>query len=124
MAFVLQPGHQHESTVFEQLMDKGAVKRPHRGRPRRRPTRVSGDKAYSSGRIRQWLRRHGIRVTIPRKANERRRGPFNKQLYRLRARVEHLINRLKQFRRIATRYEKRGDNYLGMVTIGAILLWL
>jgi transposase len=124
MAFVLQPGHQHESTVFEQLMDKGAVKRPHRGRPRRRPTRVSGDKAYSSGRIRQWLRRHGIRVTIPRKANERRRGPFNKQLYRLRARVEHLINRLKQFRRIATRYDKRGDNYLGMVTIGAILLWL
>ncbi len=124
MAFVLQPGHQHESTVFEQLMDKGAVKRPHRGRPRRRPKRVSGDKAYSSGRIRQWLRRHGIRVTIPRKANERRRGPFNKQLYRLRARVEHLINRLKQFRRIATRYDKRGDNYLGMVTIGAILLWL
>ncbi len=105
-------------------MDKGAVKRPQRGRPRRRPKRVSGDKAYSSQRIRQWLRRHGMRVTIPRKANERRRGAFDKQLYRLRARVEQLINRLKQFRRIATRYEKRGDNYLGMVTLGAILLYL
>jgi len=70
------------------------------------------------------LRRHGIRVTIPRKANKDRRGPFNKHLYRLRARVEHLINRLKQFRRIATRYEKRAENYLGMVTIRAILLWL
>ncbi len=124
MAFVLQPGQQHESTVFEQLMDKGAFKRPRCGRPRCRPKRVSGDKAYSSQRIRRWLRRHGIRVTIPRKTNERRRGAFDKQLYRLRARVEHLINRLKQFRRIATRYEKRGDNYLGMVTIGAILLWL
>jgi transposase len=124
MAFVLQPGQQHESTVFERLMDKGAVKRPRRGRPRCRPNRVSGDKAYSSQRIRRWLRRHGIRVTIPRKTNERRRGAFDKQLYRLRARVEHLINRLKQFRRIATRYEKRGNNYLGMVTIGAILLWL
>jgi transposase len=105
-------------------MDRGGVKRRRAGRPRLRPRRVAGDKAYSSRRIRRWLRQHGIRVTIPRKANERRRGPFDKQLYRLRARVEHLINRLKQFRRIATRYEKRGDNYLGMVTIGAILLWL
>jgi len=45
-------------------------------------------------------------------------------LYRLRARVEQLINRLKQCRRIATRYEKRAANYLGMVTLGASLLWL
>ncbi len=65
-----------------------------------------------------------MRITIPRKANERRRGPFDKQLYKLRARVEQLINRLKQFRRIATRYEKRAENYLSMVTLGAILLWL
>lgn len=63
-------------------------------------------------------------VSPSRKVHEDRRGPFDTQLYRLRARVEHLINRLKQFRRIATRYEKRADNYLGMVTIGAILLWL
>jgi transposase len=105
-------------------MDQGAVKRPARGRPRKRPQRVCGDKAYSNRRIRRMLRRRGIRHTIPRKINERRRGRFNKTVYRLRARVEHLINRLKQFRRIATRYEKRADNYLGMVTIGAILLWL
>ncbi len=85
---------------------------------------MSGDKAYSSQRIRQWLRRQGLRVTIPRKVNERRRGPFDKQLYKLRAKVEQLINRLKQFRRIATRYEKRAENYLGMVTLGAILLYL
>jgi transposase len=124
MAFVLQAGQQHESTAFEQLMNTGAVKRVQGGRPRRRPARVSGDKAYSSQRIRRWLRRHGIRVTIPRKANERRRGPFDKQVYKLRARVEQLINRLKQFRRIATRYEKRADNYLGMVTLGAIVLYL
>ncbi len=83
-----------------------------------------GDKAYSNRRIRRWLRRRGLRATIPRKRDERRRGPFNKALYKLRARVEHLISRLKQFRRIATRYEKRAENYLGMVTLGAILLWL
>jgi transposase len=38
--------------------------------------------------------------------------------------VERLINRLKQFRRVATRYEKRADNYLAMVLIVSILLWL
>src|SRR5438552_3298298 len=83
-----------------------------RGRPRRRPARVAGDKACSNRRIRRSLRRRGIRVTIPRQRNERRRGPFSAALYRLRARVEHLINRLKQFRRIATRYEKRAESYL------------
>ncbi len=124
MRFVLQPGEQHESKAFEPLMARGAVKRPGAGRPRLRPRRVVSDKAYSSRRIRQWLRRHGMRVTIPRKANERRRGPFDRQLYKLRAKVEQLINRLKQFRRIATRYEKRAENYLGMVTLGAILLYL
>jgi transposase len=63
-------------------------------------------------------------VTIPRKANERRGRRFNKARYKLRARVAQLINRLKQFRRIATRYEKRAENYPDMVTLGAILLWL
>lgn len=120
MAFVLQPGHRHESMVFAHLMDGGRVRR--RRGYRLRPQRVAGDTAYSNRRIRCWCRRHHVRVTIPRKADERRRGPFDKQLYKLRARVAQLINRLKQFRRIATRYEKRGANYLGMVTIGAILL--
>jgi len=124
MALVLQAGQQHESTACEQRMNTGAVKRAQRGRPRRRPERVSGDKAYSRQRIRRWLRRHGMRVTIPRKANERRRGPFDTQVYKRRARVEQRINRRKQFRRIATRYEKRADNYLGMVTLGAIVLYL
>ena len=124
MAFVLQPGHRHESLVFEELMDQAAVKRVGPGRPRYRPKRVVADKAYNNKRIRSWLRKRAIRVTIPRKTNERRRGPFDKQFYKLRAKVEQLINRLKQFRRIATRYEKRADNYLGMVTLGAILLYL
>lgn len=51
-------------------------------------------------------------------------GPFDRAVYRERNRVERLINRLKQFRRVATRYEKRAVNYLAMVTIAAIRLWL
>jgi transposase len=61
---------------------------------------------------------------IARKRNECRRGPFQRQLYRERNQVERLINRLKRFRRVATRYEKRAANYLAMVLIAAILLWL
>ena len=124
VAFVLTPGQQHEATVFEQLMTGGVVKRPSGGRPRVRPKRVCGDKGYSSRKIRSYLRRRGIRYTIPRKRNERRTGPFDKVLYRLRNRVERAINRLKQFRRIATRYEKKAENYLAMLHIGSILLWL
>ncbi len=124
VAFVLTPGQQHEATVFEQFMTGGVLKRPGGGRPRVRPKRVCGDKGYSSRKIRSYLRRRGIRYTIPRKRNERRTGPFDKVLYRLRNRVERAINRLKQFRRIATRYEKKAENYMAMLHIGSILLWL
>jgi len=124
LTFVLTPGQRHEATAFERLMERGAVKRPGRGRPRRRPRRVVGDKGYSSRKIRRYLRRRGIRVTIPRKQNERRRERFDRAIYRTRSGVERLINRLKQFRRVATRYEKHGENYAAMVTLAAIMLWL
>jgi transposase len=64
-----------------------------------RPHRVSGDKAYGSGQIRRYLHRRGIRTTIPRKKNEHRGGPFDREIYRSRNRIERLINRLKQYRR-------------------------
>jgi transposase len=85
---------------------------------------VAGDKAYSSPKARRQLRRRGIAPVIPTKKGERRRPGFDREAYRLRNRVERLINRLKQNRRIATRYEKRGINYLAMLTIGMIRLWL
>lgn len=105
-------------------MAQGAVKRAGRGRPKLRPKRLIGDKGYSSGKIRQYLRQYGIRVTIPRRRNENRSGPFDRDLYRLRNRVERLINRLKQFRRLATRYDKRAKNYRAMWLIAATILWL
>ncbi len=83
-----------------------------------------GDKGYSAGRIRRYLHRHGIRVTIPRRRDERRRGVFDRAVYRLRNLIERLVNRMKHFRRVATRYEKRAENYLAMLTVVAILLWL
>lgn len=124
MVVLVTPGEQHESTMFKPLMEAGAVKRPGRGRPKKRPGRVAGDKGYSSRANRRYLQRRGIRITIPRRKDECRTGPFDRTLYKLRNRVERLINRLKQFRRLATRYEKRAANFRAMWVIGAILLWL
>jgi transposase len=124
MTLVLTPGQRHEAVGFEALMEAGAVKRHGPGRPKRRPHRVVGDKGYRSGKIRQYARQHGIRITIPRKQNECRKGPFNRAVYRLRNRIERLVNRCKQFRRVATRYEKRAVNYRAMWLIAATVLWL
>lgn len=104
-------------------MEQGAVKRLQRGRPRIRPEKVVGDKGYSSNRSRSYLQKRGIRAVIARKDNEPRAGAFDKEAYRQRNLVERLINRLKQFRRVATRYEKRAINYRAMLTIAAIVLW-
>jgi transposase len=123
IALLLTAGQRHEQVMFEALMESGAVKRVGRGRPRLRPRRVAGDKGYSSRRIRQYLRRRGIGAVIARQKRERRTR-FDKAAYRKRNVVERLVARLKQFRRVATRYEKRAVNYLAMLTIAAIVLWL
>ena len=124
MTLVLTPGQRHEAVAFEQLMKTGAVKRDGPGRPKHRPRRIIGDKGYSSRRIRQYARQHGVRITIPRKRNEGHTGPFNRVLYRLRNRIERLINRCKQFRRLATCDEKRAANYKALWLIAATILWL
>lgn len=121
---MLSPGERHEQAYLEAVLDGGAVKRVGRGRPRIRPSAVAGDKGYSSPRARQTLRRRGIRAIIPRRRNQRRAGGFDRDGYRERNVVERTINRLKQFRRMATRYEKRAVNYQAMVTIASIMLWL
>ena len=124
MHFVLTPGERHETVAFGSLVKGGKVKRQGRGRPKHRSQYLVGDKAYSSQEIRQQLRRSNTTPVIPKRSNEKRQGGFNRGLYRERNLVERLINRLKQYRRIATRYEKYAVNYLTMLMIGAIRLWL
>ena len=121
---VLTGGERHEQIALEALLDHGAIRRPGRGRPRLRPRRAAGDKGYSSPTVRRRLRQRHIRAVIPNKSNQRRQPDFDRAAYRRRHLIERLINRLKQFRRIATRYEKRAANYLAMVHIGMLLQWL
>jgi transposase len=130
LVILATPGQRHEVTQLERLLDAGAVKRtapdgrPGRGRPRTRPAALAGDKGYSYPSARAALRRRGIKAVIPTKSNQPRQPRFDRVAYRARNRVERCFNRLKQFRRVATRYEKRDVNYLAMVTLAAVLVWL
>ncbi len=124
MVVGLTGGERHEQPVLPALMERGAVKRRGRGRPRIRPDRLAGDKGYSSPTIRCYLKGRGIGAVVPTKVDEAPDPAFDRAAYRERNVVERLINRLKGWRRIATRYEKRAANYGAMVTIAAILQWL
>ncbi|NUV50701.1 IS5 family transposase [Streptomyces sp. CAI-78] len=135
MALLLTPGQWGDAPQMIEVLDRIRVPRPLGGRPRTRPDHVSGDKAYSSRRNRRYLRRRRIRHTIPepkdQRANRRRRGReggrpvgFQRDRYRRRNEVERTINRLKNSRAVATRYDKRAYVFHGTVTAAAIRLWL
>jgi transposase len=130
LVILATPGQRHEVTQLEALLDAGAVKRtgpdgrPGRGRPRKRPTKLAGDKGYSYPSVRRLLRRRGITPVIPTKSDQPRQPCFDRSAYRGRNRVERSVGRLKQFRRVATRYDKRAVNYLAWVTLATALVWL
>jgi Transposase DDE domain. len=116
-------------------MEKISVPRTGPGRPRTRPDSVSADKAYSNRKTRRYLQRRKIKACIPEKSDQRahrlRRGSaggrapgFDKERYKARNVVERAINKLKQFRALATRYDKRLYVFHGSVTATALVIWL
>jgi len=122
ITFLLTPGQESDIRQAEALMEKGTIRR-NSGQMRLRPRRLVADKGYTSQEFRAFLHKKNIRCTIARRSNERRRGSFEKSHYRKRNIVERFINRLKQFRRIATRYDKRAANFSAMITIAALFLF-
>lgn len=135
LAILVTPGNVNDSTAFDAVLDALRVPRTGVGRPRRRPDAVIADKAYSSRAIRQTLRRRGIRAVIPervdQKANRVRRGraggrppAFDRELYKARNVVERCFSRLKQFRAVATRFDKLAARYRAGLHLAALVLWL
>jgi transposase len=130
---VITPGHRHDSTQLGPVLDGIRIPRASgRGRPRTRPDRLIADKGYSYPRCRRWLRERQIKHTIPQRRDQQAQRAarpgrpllFDKVIYARRNVVERCINRLKQWRGLATRYEKRALNYRAMVVIASIFIWL
>lgn len=134
LARVTTAGQRHDSLSFDAVMADLLVVRAD-GPPRRRPDRVLADKAYSSRRIRDCLRRRGIKATISEPSSQQtaraRRGSnggrppnFDADLYKKRNVVERAINKLRATRAVATRYDKRDFIYKGTVDVASIRIWL
>jgi transposase len=119
MAVTVTAGQRHESTQLEAVLDQVRVPRP-KGRPRRRPRRLAGDKGYSYPRVRRHLRRLAIKSVIPTRKDQKKRPGFDKAMYRRRNVVERCIGWLKGRRRLATRFEKLAENFLAMVKLAML----
>ncbi len=85
---------------------------------------VMADTAYDSDRLRKIIADKGAVAVIPSNPSRALKHPLDKHLYAQRHLVECCFSKLKQFRRVATRFEKTARNYLAVVTLAAIVLWL
>ena len=85
---------------------------------------VMADAAYDSDQIRQAVAAKGALAVIPNNPSRAQKHPLDKHLYAQRHLVECCFSKLKQFRRVATRYEKTARNYLAILTLAATILWL
>ncbi|MFF7243602.1 IS5 family transposase [Embleya sp. NPDC008237] len=135
LSIVVTPGQAGDAPALDAVLAGIRVPRLGPGRPRVRPIRLIADRAYSSRAIRARLRAAGVRVVIPeradQRANRRRRGraggrppAFDREAYRERNVVERCFVRLKQFRAIATRYDKLAARYTAGVVLASLILWL
>ncbi len=85
--------------------------------------KLLGDKAYDSEELRLWLNERGTKVVVPNRSNRKQPFSFDKQSYKQRHRIENAFCRLKDFRRIATRYDRLARNFLASVCLVAAIVW-
>jgi transposase len=110
---LISPGQDHDATCAQALLE---------GLERR--AIVIADKGYDADRIRALIRAQGAIPNIPNTSNRKKRFRWSKALYRHRNQVERFFNKLKQFRRIATRYDKLGAAFFAFVQLAAVRISL
>lgn len=102
----------HESQVADAMLD-GAEGEA-----------VIADKAYDSNAIRETVKAAGMKAVIPSNRTRKRIIRHDKTLYRERNRIERCFNKLKHFRRLATRYDRRARHYLAFLCLAGVMLWM
>jgi transposase len=122
LGFVLTGGQAAQAPLFMPLIEHVRRARPRKGLPRR----IAGDKAYTAKKIRSWMKMRGIMPLIPPRFKQDIQPwtALQKRHYRGRNVVERCVGKLKEFRRLATRYEKLAVNFAAMVTLGIIRIYL
>ena len=110
--FILTGGQQADVTQAEALMQDHQA------------DAVIADKAYDSDAVVDAAKRQGAEAVIPSKKNRKVPREYDKHLYKDRKKIEWFINLLKQYRRVATRYEKTARNFLGFVHVASIMILL
>jgi len=112
LSFLLTGGDAHDCPKAQRLI--------RRVKPAKK---LLGDKAYDSEELRDWLNARGTTPVIPNKSNRKQPFSFNKRAYKWRHRIENAFCRLKDFRRIATRYDRLARNYLASICLVAAIVW-
>jgi transposase len=112
LSILLSGGEAHDCPPAQRLI--------RRAKPAKK---LLGDRAYDSAELRQWLDERGTTPVIPNKSNRKQPYSFSKKSYRQRHRIENAFCRLKDFRRIATRYDRLARNFLASVCLVAAIVW-
>ena len=135
LVIVVSPGQAGDNPALQPMLNELRIARRGPGRPRARPVLVRADKAYSARGTRGYLRRRGIKAVIPIKkdqdAHRKNKGSkggrpitHDPDLYRDRNTVERRINKIKDWRGLATRYDKTPESHLAGPHLRGALIWI
>ena len=112
LRFMLTAGQRHDNLTAKALLAGFQAKA------------VLADRAYDNNDLRQAIAEMGAETVIPSTRSRKRPIPYDETIYKLRNRVERCFNKLKHFRRFATRYDRRAEYFLAFIQLAAIFLWL
>jgi transposase len=112
LRFILTGGEAHDVTTAADLLDGQTA------------DGIIADKAYDTNALREMIEEADIEAVIPSKRSRKVQIPHDAQAYKLRNRIERFFNKLKHFRRIATRYDRRAAHFLAAIQLASSMIWM